>query len=127
MGWWRAMVFCSILPRKGAELKKWIDDPHFVEFLAVLHVFGQQDRAAGLFGHAEDERVPVGEAVESMDVDGGEDVGDFGLDQMEARVHLYLPSSRSWIKAQLPGGIDKILLKYLERNDSCSLNSVLES
>src|SRR5208337_5567711 len=99
-------------------LEEWIDDLYAVEFLAELHIFRQQDAAAGLPGHAEDEGIPIREAVQAMDVDGCEDVADRRLGDVEARIYLDFLSGKHRVKAEFPRSVHEVLLEHLEGNDT---------
>ena len=44
-------------------LQEWIDDLDAIDNASVLHIFGEHNTAARLLGHAQNQRVPVREAM----------------------------------------------------------------
>ena len=65
------------------NLFKRVDDLQAVDGAGVLHVFGEEDGAAGLFGGTDDECVPEGKVVKAVQVDSGEDVRHIGNSNVE--------------------------------------------
>ena len=120
MGWWR-VTSSFILARNTSDSKKWIDDSDAVDRLAVLHVFGQKLAAAGLLCRVNNERIPKRKTVETMQVDGRQDVLGGRLNDMETREHINLMACQPRIEAQFSRRIYEVLLQHLQRNYSALL------
>ncbi len=90
--------------------QEWIDDLDTVEFLAVLHVFGQYNAATALPGGVEHQRIPVRDPVQPVEVDCRENIRGDRLENVEARIGLDLLPSQSRIETELPRGVHKIFL-----------------
>jgi len=102
----------------AGKLSEWVDDLQAIEVAGVLHVFGKEDGAAGLFGGADDERVPEGKVVKAVQVDGGENVRDFGSGDVELSQKFNFAAGDARFNAQLLCDRDEIFLQHLQRHDS---------
>src|SRR5690242_8217282 len=111
---------------KECSLYERVNYPDSIDNSAVLHVFGQQNPAAGLFGAEENQTVPVRSSVQTLKVDGREDIGHLGLNDIESGMKLNLITCDVRIDSELSGCIDKELLKHLEGDHSGSLASMLQ-
>ena len=94
MGKCRAMTV-PILTRRvwvaPDALQEWIDDLDAVDNAPVLHIFREQNAAAGFFGTVKYERIPIGKPVQSMEVDCRKNIrGDWFI-EMRIGINL-LPS-----------------------------------
>jgi hypothetical protein len=54
----------------------------------VLHIFSQKNAASALAGAADHQRIPAGETVQPVQVDGGENVADFWLGDVKLSEYL---------------------------------------
>ena len=126
MGSWIAILLNSFYRESRNSLQEWIDDLDTIEFLAVLHVFGQHNAATALPGGVEHQRIPVGDPVQPVEVDRRENIRGDRLDNVEARIGLDPLPSQSRIETELPRGVHKIFLQYLQRNHACALRFMLQ-
>jgi hypothetical protein len=74
----RALSICETAPHKRAVCtlnigpsSERINNPHAINLAAILHIFREQYGATGLLGGADDQSIPEGKAVKSMQVDCG--------------------------------------------------------
>src|SRR5260370_8888186 len=67
----RPPYFCSHF--SSSRLAERVDDLQAVDGAGVLHVFGEEDSAARLFGGTDDECVPERKVVQSVQADGGDE------------------------------------------------------
>jgi len=110
MGSWIAILLNSFYRESRETLQEWIDDLDAVEFLAVLHVFGQYSAATALPGRVEHQRIPVRDPVQPVEVDCRENIRGDRLDNFEARIGLDLLPSQPGIETELPRGVHEIFL-----------------
>ena len=132
MGWWRAIstsilarnpncVALSVKERRSNQkstqrggLQEWVDDLHSIDHPAVLHVLGEQHAASGLHRAAQDQSVPKRESMEAMQVNGGENVCDDELRDLELRKDFNPSPGQFRIEFEFSRGRDEVLLQHLE-------------
>src|SRR5580700_11059053 len=95
-----------------------VHDFHAVNRSGVLHVFGEDYAAPGLFGGPKDQSVPEGKAMEAVEVDCGENVGDLGCSDVELGEQFHLAACDARVNAQFLRDRDEILLKDLHRHNA---------
>jgi hypothetical protein len=126
MGWWRIIALLPFYLELMLFLEKRIHDRNSVDGLVMLQTFSQKDLAPTLFGGADYEGIPEGDAVQPMKVDGGQDISDRRLNDVKACVYLHLLPRECRIDTQFSRGIYKILLEHLDRHYACSLSLVFQ-
>ena len=67
----------------------------------MLHVFGEKFAATCLLCATKDERVPVGDSVQPVKIDGGQDIGNFWFNNLEQGIKLNLSTRKTCVKHQL--------------------------
>lgn len=97
---------------------EWINNSNSVDIARVLHVFREQHGATGLFGRAQDQTIPEGKAVKAVQVDGCQDVRNFGSGDVEFGKQFDLAAGDSDIHLKLARDGDEILLQHLKRHNS---------
>jgi len=65
----RRDITVLILARNEVGLLKGVDDTNPINDLSMLHIFGEYLLAAGSPGAMHDQRIPVREIAEPMDID----------------------------------------------------------
>jgi hypothetical protein len=71
-----------------AALYERIDNPHAVDDLLVLQIFGEHNAAARLLGHLQYQRIPIRKAVKAVQINGRENVADGGLGNVKLGEYL---------------------------------------
>lgn len=123
---WQQNIAVSILTRKTKNhLYEWVNDPDSIDDLTVLHVFGQQNPATGLVCATDYQRIPKRKAVQSMEIDRGQNVGNRGLNKTKSRIDFYLFPGQARIETEFPGHVHEVLLQNLQRYDPCPVLLVL--
>jgi hypothetical protein len=84
-GWADEGSWCNYYfsAKERYALEKRIDDSNSIDDLAVLHIFGEKHAAPGLLCAAKDQRIPKRDAMEPMQVDGGENIAYFRFRYVE--------------------------------------------
>jgi hypothetical protein len=111
-----AVEGCGSAP--GMVLFERVHDLHAVNRSRILHIFGKDYAASGLFGGPKDQSVPEGKAMEAVEVDCGENVGDLGCGDVELGEQFHLAACDARVNAQFLRDRDEILLKDLHRHNS---------
>lgn len=76
----------------------------------MLELFRQDNTASALFGAVKHQAIPVWNRMQPVEVDSGEDIAGNRLNQIEARVGLYLLPGERGVRSELPRGVDEIFL-----------------
>lgn len=97
-----------------------IDDAKPIECPARLQVFGKEYSAACLLRCLQDERVPEGEPVKTVEIDGSKYVAYSEYSDIEIGKQLNFPTRNASIHAELACRRDEILLKNLQRHHAGS-------
>ncbi len=101
-------------------LAKRVHDVKPVDCAGLLKVLRENNATAGLLGRSKNQRIPERKAVKPLEIDGSEDVGDFGSGDIELGEQFDLPARNARIKVQLARDGDEILLKHLQRHNAGS-------
>lgn len=80
-----------------------IDYADTVNDLAVLKIFGEDDTASGDLGAVDDERVPVGDVVEPVEIDRGQHIAQLRLYKIKSGEDLKPSASDYRVQAELSG------------------------
>jgi hypothetical protein len=83
----------------------------------VLHIFGENHAASGLFGCPKNQSIPERKPVEPVQVDRGENIGYLGGGDIEFGQQLNLAADNVCLYAEFPCGRDKIFLENLKRHN----------
>src|SRR5271169_2043245 len=77
----RAMQQCpACFPKRislADDLVERVHDLNPIHFTALLKVFREKNATTGLFGGSQNQSIPKRKPVQSMEVNGGEDIGNF--------------------------------------------------
>ncbi len=90
-----------------------------------MKIFREKNATAGLFGGANDQRIPKGKRVETVKIDGCQNICNLGNDYIKLRKDLDLPPCESRIDIQFSRDSDEIFLQHLERDNASSVAPVL--
>ena len=104
------VMLLLLFSRKLVALQKRIDDPHAIDDLAVLHIFGEDYATTRLPGTMKHQSIPVGDPVQPMEVDCRENIRRDWLNNVKPAIGLDLLPSQSRIETELPRGVHKIFL-----------------
>jgi len=111
----------SILSAKtAAPPKKRVHDPDSVEFLAEPHILQKAGGGSRLFGHSQDQRIPVREAVKAVHIDSRENVVDRWLGHLESGMNSTC-SGRYFVEFSTSGTVTKNSGSTLQRHNAGSL------
>jgi hypothetical protein len=91
---------------------------------SCLEIFREKYLTAGLLGSANDERVREREVVQSLKIDGGQDVTKVGTEDVELGQEFELPPSNPNIKVQFTSNRHKVLLQNLHQDNTSTTTSV---
>ncbi len=75
---------------RSFPLSERVHDLNPIDFATFLKVFGKQNTATGLLGRAQNQSIPKGQPVQSVEIDGSEDIGDVWSGNVELGQHLHL-------------------------------------
>ena len=100
------------------RLEEGIDYADSVDDLAVLKVFSEDDLASGDLGAMNDERVPVGDVMEPVEIDRGQYIAQPRLYKVESGKDLKPSASDSRVQAKLSRCIYEIFLQHLKRDNA---------
>ena len=95
-------------------------DTNPVDLSWGLQVFSEKHTTAGLLGSPQDQSIPKSKTMKPVQIDGGQDVGNFGSGNIEFGKQFDLPTCDARIHVQLLGDGYEILLQHLQGNDSGS-------
>lgn len=110
---------------KPLRLFERVLDPNAVDFLCPLHVFRNKYAAPRLFGRTQNQSIPKRKPVKAMQVDRGENVGDFGSGHVELGEQFNFAAGNARVHTQFPRERHEIFLKHLQRHNSGSPAPVL--
>jgi hypothetical protein len=96
--------------KRKRTLLEGIDDLDAIDDTSMLHIFGEQHTAPRLPGAVKNQRIPEGDLVQPVDVDGCENIRGDRLNKVETRIDLDLLSRQAWIETELPRGVHKVFL-----------------
>jgi len=118
--------FCLLVGTwSGLRRTEGVYDDESVDLARCLKVLAQENLASGLSGSANHQGVPKGKSVKPVEVDGRQNVGEFGYHDMEFSEQFGFAASCSRIDAQLASGSNKVFLQNLKRNHAGSGAAVL--
>jgi len=101
---------------KSTLLNEWIEDSNSIDDLAVLHIFGKHNRAAGALCGVHHQSVPVREAPKAVQIDRGKNVAERGFHDIECCEEFHLSTGIVVIDTILSSGGDEVLLEDLQGN-----------
>lgn len=102
-----------------STLSEGVYDFQPVNLSRVLHIFGENHAATGLFGCPKNQSIPERKPVEPVQVDCSENIGDLGGGDIEFGQQFNLAADNMCLDVQFPCGRDKIFLENLKRHNPC--------
>jgi len=109
--WRSSFAFFRCAKKEGSN--KWVADPDTVDDLAVLEILGEQPCTSRRGGALDDQGVPEGEVVETVEVDRPEDEVEAYLDEIHLRHQGNLSAGNLRVDAELARGDHEELLEHL--------------